>query len=67
MFGIKKLKAQVAAGEAFKKYVHERLDEAGITEYPQGPHSAAGCRVGDRLDIALARAILAAIPEMEPT
>lgn len=39
--------------QAFKDYVHERLDDAGIPSHPQGEHSAAGCRVGDRLDIAL--------------
>lgn len=38
----------------FKEYVHARLDEAGIPTHPEGPHSAEGCRVGDRLDIALA-------------
>jgi hypothetical protein len=37
----------------FKSYVHQRLDDAGIPTHPSGPHSAAGCRVGDRLDIAL--------------
>ena len=37
----------------FKEYVHARLDEAGIPTHPEGPHSAEGCRVGDRLDIAL--------------
>lgn len=38
---------------AFKSYVHQRLDEADIPTHPDGKHSAAGCRVGDRLDIAL--------------
>jgi hypothetical protein len=37
----------------FKKYVHDRLDAAGVPTHPEGPHSAEGCRVGDRLDIAL--------------
>lgn len=41
---------------AFKTYVHDRLDVAGIPTHPNGPHSAAGCRIGDRLDIALAAA-----------
>ncbi len=43
----------VAKLQAFKDYVHQRLDEAGIPTHPEGPHSAAGCRVGDRLDLAL--------------
>lgn len=44
----------VAKLQAFKDYVHQRLDEAGIPTHPDGEHSKAGCRVGDRLDIALA-------------
>lgn len=39
--------------QRFKTYVHERLDAAGIEKEPNGPHSTEGCRVGDRLDIAL--------------
>lgn len=35
---------------AFKSYVHERLDAMGVPTHIEGPHSAAGCRVGDRLD-----------------
>jgi hypothetical protein len=46
--------ARVKALEAFKAYVHKRLDDAGITTHPDGEHSKAGCRIGDRLDIALA-------------
>lgn len=38
----------------FKNYVHQRLDEAGVPTHPDGKHSKAGCRVGDRLDLALA-------------
>jgi hypothetical protein len=34
----------------FKKYVHKRLDDAGIPVDPESPHKAAGCRVGGRLD-----------------
>lgn len=45
--------ATIAALQAFKDYVHERLDAAGVPTHPEGKHSAAGCRVGDRLDIAL--------------
>lgn len=40
--------------QAFKDFVHRRLDEAGIPTHPDGPHSKEGCRIGDRLDIALA-------------
>lgn len=40
---------------AFKAYTHQRLDDAGVPTHPEGPHSKAGCRIGDRLDIALAR------------
>lgn len=47
------LEARVAELEKFKEYVHQRLDEAGIPTHPNGKHSKAGCRIGDRLDIAL--------------
>ncbi len=36
--------------QAFKDFVHRRFDEIGITKEPNGPHSAEGCRVGDRID-----------------
>jgi len=49
--------AETHALQAFKDYVHQRLDDAGIPTHPEGLHSAAGCRVGDRLDIALAQAV----------
>lgn len=39
--------------QRFKDYVHGRLDAAGIEREPNGPHTAEGCRIGDRLDIAL--------------
>lgn len=39
--------------QAFKDYVHKRLDDAGIATHPNGHHSKHGCRIGDRLDIAL--------------
>lgn len=48
-----RLEAEVTALQAFKDYVHERLDQAGIPTHPDGEHSKAGCRIGDRLDIAL--------------
>ena len=38
---------------AFKEYVHQRLDEAGIPKDPPGIHSEKGCRVGQRLDLVL--------------
>lgn len=41
--------------EAFKAYVHKRLDEAGIPANPGGPHTEQGCRVGDRLDLLIGR------------
>lgn len=37
--------------QAFKDFVHKRLDEMGIEKNPNGKHSAEGCRVGDRLDL----------------
>jgi hypothetical protein len=37
--------------QAFKDYVHSRLDGMGIEKEPNGEHSNAGCRIGDRLDI----------------
>lgn len=47
--------AEIVRLQAFKDYVHARLDAAGIPTHPDGEHSKAGCRIGDRLDIALAR------------
>lgn len=45
--------AHIAKLQAFKDYVHKRLDDAGIPTHPGGHHSKAGCRIGDRLDIVL--------------
>jgi len=39
--------------QAFKDYVHKRLDDAGIDKDPESEHKAAGCRIGGRLDIVL--------------
>jgi hypothetical protein len=39
--------------EAFKAYVHKRLDDAGVPKDPESPHKAAGCRIGGRLDHVL--------------
>lgn len=41
--------------QRFKDYVHKRLDDAGIPTHPEGEHSQYGCRIGDRLDVALNR------------
>lgn len=46
-------KERIRELQAFKDYVHQRLDEAGIPTHPPGEHMDAGCRVGQRLDIAL--------------
>lgn len=37
--------------QAFKDYVHKRLDDMGIPVDPESPHKAAGCRIGGRLDV----------------
>ncbi len=37
--------------QAFKDYVHQRLDEAAIATHPPGEHADAGCRVGQRMDL----------------
>ena len=39
--------------QAFKDYVHKRLDDAGVPIDPDSPHKAAGCRIGGRLDFVL--------------
>lgn len=36
--------------QAFKDYVHQRLDAMGVPVDPESPHKAAGCRIGGRLD-----------------
>lgn len=51
--------------QAFKDYVHRRLDEAGIEKEPQGKHSKHGCRIGDRLDIVLSNHN--GTPELHPS
>jgi hypothetical protein len=47
------LRAERDALQAFKAYCHERMDGAGIPTHPEGPHSAAGCRIGDRFDLLI--------------
>jgi hypothetical protein len=42
---------QRAKLQAFKDWVHDYLDAQGVpTNFPDGPHTKEGCRVGDRLD-----------------
>lgn len=58
---------------AFKKYVHDRLDAAGVPVDPESPHKAEGCRIGGRLDVLigerdrLREAIWPGLPKWEPT
>lgn len=36
---------------AFKAWVHNYLDQHGVPkEFPDGPHTKEGCRIGDRMD-----------------
>ena len=39
----------------FKQWVHSYLDGKGVPADPGGPHSAEGCRIGDRMDWVYAR------------
>lgn len=48
---IKELESERDALQRFKDFVHKRLDDMGIPTHPDGEHSKAGCRIGDRLDI----------------
>ena len=50
---ISQLNKQLEKLQAFKDYVHNRLDDAGIEKDPESVHKDAGCRIGGRLDIAL--------------
>lgn len=49
--GLEKENARLRPLREFKGYVHQRFDEAGIPTHPDGQHSRAGCRVGDRFDL----------------
>jgi hypothetical protein len=49
------LKKQVGKLLAFKAYVHQRLDEAGVPVNPPGKHADKGCRIGQRLDLVLSK------------
>lgn len=53
-FMVDELVRNVKKLEAFKAYVHQRLDEAGVPTDPDSQHRAEGCRIGGRLDIVLA-------------
>jgi hypothetical protein len=47
---IRRLIAEVEALRAFKTWVHAYLDGKGVPkEFPDGPHTKEGCRIGDRL------------------
>lgn len=46
-----RLTSERDALQRFKDFVHTRLTQMGVMEHPNGKHSAAGCRIGDRLDI----------------
>lgn len=42
---------KIAKLQAFKDWVHAYLDEKGVPkEFPDGPHTKEGCRIGDRMD-----------------
>lgn len=43
-------KQQLTERQAFKDYVHKRLDDAGVPSDPESAHKAEGCRIGGRLD-----------------
>lgn len=47
------LNMQLAKIAKFKKYVHDRLDAAGVPIDPASPHQAEGCRIGGRLDVLI--------------
>jgi hypothetical protein len=48
------LKADREKLQAFKDYVHTRLDDAGVPVDPPSAHRDEGCRIGGRLDVLLA-------------
>ena len=50
---IHELRTEVERLKAFKRYVHKRLDIAGVPADPPGEHREAGCRIGQRLDLLL--------------
>jgi hypothetical protein len=59
--------------QRFKDWVHDWLDNHDVpVEFPDGPHTVEGCRIGDRLDylndeivelrIALRKVLMVAMP-----
>ncbi|MGC3945318.1 MAG: hypothetical protein QM762_12530 [Chryseolinea sp.] len=50
---INNLREELDKLAAFKKYVHDRLDQVGVPADPNSPHKEHGCRIGGRLDIVL--------------
>jgi hypothetical protein len=48
---VDRMAKEKAALQAFKNFVHRRLDEMGVPANPEPPkHALEGCRIGDRLD-----------------
>lgn len=48
---VRQLLERCAALERFKEWVHSYLDARGVpAEFPDGPHTKEGCRIGDRMD-----------------
>ncbi len=53
---VRELEAQATKLQTFKDWVHAYLDAQGVPkEFPDGPHSREGCRVGDRMDWLVTR------------
>lgn len=46
--------AEIEKLQRFKDWVHAYLDAKGIPAEIDGPHSAEGCRIGDRMDYVFA-------------
>lgn len=45
------VKEKAESLQKFKDFVHDRLTGMGVpVEFPDGEHTQAGCRIGDRLD-----------------
>lgn len=57
MLNAEQMRAERDKLQAFKDYVHGRLDAAGVPTDPDSPHKAEGCRIGGRLDILIAAAL----------
>ncbi len=49
--GVQGLVDRIVKLQAFKDWTHAWLDSHGVPkEFPDGPHSKEGCRIGDRMD-----------------